>query len=358
MKNLFILICLAIVFTTNAQVAINTDDTPPNNSAMLDIKSTSKGLLPPRMTNAELNAITDPADGLIVYCTDCGTNGLGLLAMFMAGAWYSFSANFMSYNYVDITSCSATNVTQQSAQLNCTINPNSLSTSVIFEYGITPSFGDSIIGSPSVVSGIAPSSVTANLSGLLSDQNYYYRVKASNFSGTYYSPINSFQTFSSYWNMQTEFSIVNNPNGVWSYGRKWSADTDGFDLMPYIYNNTFWLLGPGIWYPSIQAGVDLWANNNNRGLPCVRWTCPADGVYSLTSTFTGADYNGVDVIVYISKNGVILFSDQIQAFNETVEFSFTNVMFLANEHLDFSIQWNYGVTADHNWTIVSAIITE
>src|SRR5688572_24685467 len=53
-----------------AQVAINTDGTTPNSSAMLDIKSTSKGLLTPRMTTAQRNAIASPATGLMVYDTD------------------------------------------------------------------------------------------------------------------------------------------------------------------------------------------------------------------------------------------------------------------------------------------------
>lgn len=38
-------------------------------SAMLDIQSTSKGFLPPRMTTTQRNAITSPATGLVIYNT-------------------------------------------------------------------------------------------------------------------------------------------------------------------------------------------------------------------------------------------------------------------------------------------------
>jgi trimeric autotransporter adhesin len=53
-----------------AQVAINTDGSQPDPSAMLDVKSTAKGLLLPRMTLAQRNAIMSPANGLMIYQTD------------------------------------------------------------------------------------------------------------------------------------------------------------------------------------------------------------------------------------------------------------------------------------------------
>ena len=53
-----------------AQVSINADNSPADNSAMLDVKSTSKGMLVPRMTIAQRNLISSPANGLLVFCTD------------------------------------------------------------------------------------------------------------------------------------------------------------------------------------------------------------------------------------------------------------------------------------------------
>lgn len=52
----------------NAQVGIGT--TSPAASSMLDISSTNSGLLTPRMTTAQKNAIVSPANGLMVYDTD------------------------------------------------------------------------------------------------------------------------------------------------------------------------------------------------------------------------------------------------------------------------------------------------
>lgn len=74
MKKLSLLAVLLLTgITTFSQVGINTDASFPNNSAMLDVKSTSKGLLPPRISYEELHSIASPASWLIVYCTDCGT---------------------------------------------------------------------------------------------------------------------------------------------------------------------------------------------------------------------------------------------------------------------------------------------
>lgn len=64
------LIAVATVFTSNAQsVAINTDNSTPDASAILDIKSTDKGLLIPRITQAERNDMATLAQGLLIFNT-------------------------------------------------------------------------------------------------------------------------------------------------------------------------------------------------------------------------------------------------------------------------------------------------
>ena len=55
-----------------AQVGINTDNGAPDPSAMLDVKSTSKGVLLPRITKAQRDAIANPTNGLMVFCINCG----------------------------------------------------------------------------------------------------------------------------------------------------------------------------------------------------------------------------------------------------------------------------------------------
>ncbi len=70
-STFFILFFLTIVsFNATAQVAVNSSGENPDGSAMLDIKSTSKGMLIPRMNSTNRTAISSPANGLIVYDTD------------------------------------------------------------------------------------------------------------------------------------------------------------------------------------------------------------------------------------------------------------------------------------------------
>jgi hypothetical protein len=207
------------------------------------------------------------------------------------------------------------------------------------------------------VTGTDTSYIFANITGLLSNQLYHYRVKAVNSSGTFYSADSTFTTYSESWNLQTQWSIINNPNGAWSYGRKWSATTNNFDIMSYKYLNTFWLLGSGLYYPSIQGDPNLWSANNSRGLPCVRWTCPSVGNYNLTASFIGADSRGVQVNVYVTKNESVIYSAQILANNQTVNFSLNDVNLVPSDHLDFLVQWNGSGNSDYNWTLVRAIIT-
>ena len=71
MKRRILILAFAMFsITAMAQVAINTDSSLPDNSAMLDVKSITKGLLMPRMTQAQRNAIVTPAAGLTIFQTD------------------------------------------------------------------------------------------------------------------------------------------------------------------------------------------------------------------------------------------------------------------------------------------------
>ena len=85
MKQLFTLLAAALLTaTTFAQVGINIET--PDASAALDITSTTGGLLVPRMTAVQRDAITSPAQGLIIFCSDCAS-GEGELQIKLTSSW-------------------------------------------------------------------------------------------------------------------------------------------------------------------------------------------------------------------------------------------------------------------------------
>lgn len=65
----FVSALLLTSFSLTAQVAVSTDGSSADGSAMLEVKSTNKGFLPPRMTETERDAIGTPVEGLIIYNT-------------------------------------------------------------------------------------------------------------------------------------------------------------------------------------------------------------------------------------------------------------------------------------------------
>ncbi len=88
MKQRILLFALLFASTlTQAQIGIGTNT--PNASSQLDVSSTSKGLLPPRMTALQRNAISNPAAGLIVWCNDCGSKGE--IQIYNGTEWVNFS---------------------------------------------------------------------------------------------------------------------------------------------------------------------------------------------------------------------------------------------------------------------------
>jgi hypothetical protein len=76
---------LAFVCTANiyAQVGIGTNS--PNASSILELNSSNKGLLPPRLTALQRDSIINPAAGLFIWCSDCGI--YGQLQVFNGSNW-------------------------------------------------------------------------------------------------------------------------------------------------------------------------------------------------------------------------------------------------------------------------------
>ena len=88
MKQVLLAILLFVNVIVFAQTGIGT--TTPEQSAQLDVSSTDKGFLTPRMTASQRDNIENPAQGLIIFCTDCAS-GEGELQIRLTSSWKSLS---------------------------------------------------------------------------------------------------------------------------------------------------------------------------------------------------------------------------------------------------------------------------
>lgn len=88
--RLFVILIFFQTFIASAQVGIGT--TSPNASTVLDVSSTGKGLLVPRLTNAQMLGISSPAAGLVVYNTSSSSH-----YMYNGTTWNSLEDRISGY---------------------------------------------------------------------------------------------------------------------------------------------------------------------------------------------------------------------------------------------------------------------
>jgi uncharacterized protein (TIGR02145 family) len=99
MKKIVYLLAIAVFPLALTAQNIGIGTTTPAASAQLDVSSTTKGFLPPRMTAAQRSAIASPTNGLLVYQTDYPSG----LYYFNAGVWSSVAT---PTHYPSVAICS------------------------------------------------------------------------------------------------------------------------------------------------------------------------------------------------------------------------------------------------------------
>ncbi|MGA9451649.1 MAG: PEP-CTERM sorting domain-containing protein [Verrucomicrobiia bacterium] len=139
-----------------------------------------------------------------------------------------------------------------------------------------------------------------------------------------------------------QFSLVNNPNGVWSYG--WESVPLGspFNLFPgaavpfpatpgpfigaweeptfgelgIYYNQTAasQLVTVGSQISQFDPGMLAMNTGPNDEYPMVLFTAPANGIYTIGGTFEGIDTVGTESSVYLLENNLVITTGNVLGF--------------------------------------------
>jgi hypothetical protein len=174
----------------------------------------------------------------------------------------------------------------------------------------------------------------------------------------------------------TDFSVSNNPNGAWSYG--YSTTLAG----PIILNaENGTTTGVDYWRTNINSGVPASSHNSTQNVVTLstlqlqpgqfafhpgpnnqyekaRLTVSTAGEYSVAGIFSGADTRGTTTDVHILLNGASIFDGSVNGFGPTTGPSFSFVVSLGtNDALDFAVGFGSNGNFFFDTTALAAQVT-
>ncbi|MEI6062329.1 MAG: hypothetical protein WCR72_16620, partial [Bacteroidota bacterium] len=142
---------------------------------------TTVAATPATVTGSTATSMLSNLTGLLPLTT-YHYRAVGTIGLFkFYGADLSFTTLASPPTVITLT---ATAIGNTVATLRGTVNANSASSTVTFEYGLTVAYGTTVNGTPATVTGSTPVTVTANITGLSLNTTYHYRIKAANSGGT------------------------------------------------------------------------------------------------------------------------------------------------------------------------------
>lgn len=153
-------------------VGVNETGAAPDASAILDAASTSKGLLLPRMTAVERDAIVSPSNSLLIFNTTSNC-----LQIYIGSLWMNIQCECDPPIAPEATA--ATNINTTSFDANW--NASASATGYYLDVDDNSDFSSPLAGYNNLSVGAV---TTYSVSGLTDGVTYYYRVRAENSCGT------------------------------------------------------------------------------------------------------------------------------------------------------------------------------
>jgi len=191
-KNTLMILAFFSIIQLNAQVKIGDNPTIIDPSAILELQSSSKGLLIPRLTQAERNLISNPAAALMIWCSNCGVNGE--LQIFNGTNWTNACGGLASAAIPSLTTANVASITEISAVSGGNVlgdgGASVTQRGVCWNMSANPTTGLST----KTIDGAGTGVFTSNISGLASGTTYFLRAYATNAIGTAYGNELSFIT--------------------------------------------------------------------------------------------------------------------------------------------------------------------
>ena len=178
--TLFTLLLSLISTLTYSQVGIGTNT--PHSSSIVDVSATNKALLLPRLTSEQRAGISSPANGLVIFCTNCGTNGE--IQVYSTNAWKNVLGNNTTTSLATLVTDAASNISYTTATSggNITYSETSVTAKgVCWSTSQNPTTSNS-----KTTDGTGTGSFTSSITGLAANTTYYVRAYATNTAGTSY----------------------------------------------------------------------------------------------------------------------------------------------------------------------------
>jgi len=183
--TLFTLLLSLISTLTYSQVGIGTST--PHSSSIVDVSATNKAFLLPRLTSGQRAGISSPANGLVIFCTNCGTSGE--MQVYNGTAWKTVMGGTTALSPPALSTTAASNISYTTATAggNVTYSETTVSArGVCWSTSSIASNQNISLLSTKTSDLTGTGSFTSAITGLTPNTTYYLRAYATNSTGTSY----------------------------------------------------------------------------------------------------------------------------------------------------------------------------